>query len=140
MCSPVGVVAILPGATAERLALIQDQARTAIFSDVANRGLRADCASWPAEDLGDDYRSPVRSDVPVLFISGSLDIRTPPSNAEEVRQGFPNSHHLVIAGGSHDDDLFLSSPPILETMLAFLSGATELAERITLPQLRFKRP
>ncbi len=128
------------GATAERLALIEDQARTAIFGGVGNRGLRADCASWPAGDLGDEYRSPVRSDVPVLFISGSLDIRTPPSNAKEVRQGFLNSHHLVIEGGSHDDDLFLSSPLILETMLAFLSGATELPERVTLPPLRFKLP
>jgi len=57
-----------------------------------------------------------------------------------VRQGFPNSHHLVIDGGSHDDDLFLSSPVILETMLAFLRGESGLPERITLPPIRFKRP
>ncbi|MDH4045226.1 MAG: hypothetical protein OEW06_12270, partial [Gemmatimonadota bacterium] len=64
----------------------------------------------------------------------------PPSNAEEVRRGFPNSHHLVIDGGSHDDDLILESPVILETMLAFLRGETTLQERVVLPPIRFKRP
>jgi len=57
-----------------------------------------------------------------------------------VRQGFPNSHHLIIDGASHDDDLFLSSPLILETMLAFLRGESGLRERIVLKPLRFKRP
>ncbi len=128
------------GASPERLALIEQQARTAIFGDIGNVGLRADCASWPHDDLGDEFRSPVRSNVPALFISGTLDIRTPPSNAEEVRRGFPNSHHLIIEGGSHDDDLFLSSPLILETMLAFLRGESALPERVVLPPLRFERP
>ena len=80
------------------------------------------------------------SDRPALFISGTLDIRTPPSNAEEVRQGFPNSHHLIIDGGAHDDDLILSSPVILETMLAFLRGESRLPERVVLPPIKFKRP
>lgn len=128
------------GASAERLALIEAQAATAILGDAGNIGIRADCAHWPVEDLGDEYRSAVASDVPVLFISGSLDIKTPPSNAEEVRQGFPNSHHLIIDGGSHDDDLVFSSPVILETMLAFLRGESGLPERVTLPPIRFKRP
>jgi pimeloyl-ACP methyl ester carboxylesterase len=128
------------GASAERLAQIESQAATAILGDAGNIGLRADCAGWPFEDLGDAYRSPVVSAVPALFISGTLDIRTPPSNAEEVRRGFANSHHLVIDGGSHDDDLFLSSPVIQETMLAFLRGESGLPERITLPPIRFRRP
>lgn len=128
------------GATVERLALIKQQAETAILGDVGSVGIETECAGWPHMDLGDDFRSPVQSDVPVLFISGTLDIRTPPSNAEEVRQGFANSHHLVIEGGSHDDDLFLSSPVILETMLAFLQGERELSDRVILEPLRFKLP
>ncbi|MDH5196485.1 MAG: alpha/beta hydrolase [Gemmatimonadota bacterium] len=128
------------GASAERLALIEQQAATAILGDAGNIGLRAHCAHWPVDELGDEYRSPVTSAVPALFISGTLDFRTPPSNAEEVRRGFPNSHHLVIDGGSHDDDLILESPVILETMLAFLRGETTLQERVVLPPIRFKRP
>jgi pimeloyl-ACP methyl ester carboxylesterase len=128
------------GASAERLALIEAQAATAVLGDAGNMGLRANCAHWPVEDLGDAYRSPVVSEVPTLFISGSLDIKTPPSNADEVREGFPNNHHLIIDGGSHDDDLFLASPVIVETMLAFLRGESVLPERVALPPIRFKRP
>lgn len=128
------------GAAPARLALIDSQAVTALLRDAANIDIRSKCARWPAADLGDGFREPVRSDATVLFISGTLDIKTPPSNAEEVRQGFPNSHHLVIDGASHDDDLFLSSPLILETMLAFLRGESGLRERIVLKPLRFKRP
>ncbi len=102
-------------------------------------GLVATCASWPVEDLGDEYRSPLESDVPVLFISGSLDVKTPPENAEEIRRGFPNSRHLVIEGGSHDDDLLLAAPEILEGMVAFLRGG-EPPERVELAPLRFRLP
>ncbi|MFW6077978.1 MAG: alpha/beta hydrolase [Gemmatimonadota bacterium] len=72
-------------------------------------------------DLGADFRAPVRSDAPVLFISGTLDGRTPVSNAEEVAAGFPNGRHLVIENAGHSDDLFLSSPRILEVMEAFMA-------------------
>jgi pimeloyl-ACP methyl ester carboxylesterase len=128
------------GASVERLALIESQAATAILGDAGNIGIKSECAHWPAEDLGDVYRGPLASDIPVLFISGSLDIRTPPSNADEVRRWFPNSHHLIIDGGSHDDDLILSSPVILETMLAFLRGESGLPERVALPPIRFRLP
>ncbi|HUP47626.1 MAG TPA: alpha/beta hydrolase, partial [Thermoanaerobaculia bacterium] len=91
------------------------------------------------DDLGDDYRSPVEADVPVLFISGTLDARTPPENAVDVLRGFPNGRHLVIEGGSHDDDLFLSSPEIAETMIGFLRGEQPRG-RIVLEPLRFRLP
>jgi pimeloyl-ACP methyl ester carboxylesterase len=128
------------GASAPRLTLIEEQAATAILGDAGNIGIKADCANWPTEDMGDEYRSPIESDVPVLFISGTLDMRTPPTNAEEVRQGFANSHHLIIGGGVHDDDLLLSTPVILETMLAFLRGESDLPAYFALPPIRFKRP
>ncbi|MCP3980537.1 MAG: alpha/beta hydrolase [bacterium] len=127
------------GATAARRRTIEEQGRTALLGDVINAKLRATCAGWPVEDLGDEYRSPVRGEMPVLFISGTLDIKTPPENAEDVLTGFPNGRHLVIDGGSHDDDLFLSSPKIAEAMIKFLRGE-EIVERVTLKPLRFKLP
>jgi hypothetical protein len=126
------------GVTPPRKALIQEQAPTALLGN-SNLWLEATCPSWPAADLGDDFRSTLRADVPVLFISGSLDVKTPPENAEEILQGFPNGRHLVIEGGSHDDDLFLSSPQIAEAMLTFLRGG-EPPRRIELKPLRFKLP
>lgn len=128
------------GASVDRLALIEQQAQTALLGDVGTWSLSVTCSIWPAYDLGDEFRGPVASDVPVLFISGTLDPRTPPSNAEEMRVGLPNSHHLLVEGGSHDDDLLIASPLIGETMLAFLRGETDLPERLTLPPLRFALP
>lgn len=72
-------------------------------------------------DVGDDFRQPVRSDVPVLLISGTLDGRTPVQNALDVMEGLSNAEHLIIENAGHSDDLFLSSPRILEVMRAFLS-------------------
>ena len=31
-----------------------------------------------------------------------MDSETPPSNAEEVRWGFPNSAHLIVENGFHE--------------------------------------
>lgn len=87
----------------------------------------------PGLDLGAGFREPVESDVPTLFISGSLDGVTPVSNALEVAHGFSAGRHLIIQGGAHDDDLFLSSPLIVEHMLAFLRGQPAEATVIAVP-------
>ena len=56
------------------------------------------CEPWNARDLGDEFLAPVKSNVPVLFVSGTLDARTPIATAEEYRGGFPNSQHLILDG------------------------------------------
>ncbi len=73
-------------------------------------------------DLGEAFRAPVISEVPVLLISGTLDGRTPVENAEEVLPGFLHASHLMIENAGHSDDLFLSSPLIEDRMKAFLRG------------------
>ena len=50
-----------------------------------------------------------------------------------MREGFPNSGHLILDGAGHSDELLLSSPRILEAMLGFLRGAPPEDERVTLP-------
>jgi pimeloyl-ACP methyl ester carboxylesterase len=75
--------------------------------------------------------------VPVLFISGTLDAKTPPSNAEEIKRGFPKGVHLIIDGATHSDPLFLSSPKIKDVMLDFMSRGKVSTTRITLPPLKF---
>jgi len=46
-------------------------------------------------------RLPVRSQTPVLLVSGSWDPVTPASDATEVAATLPNSLSLVLAGGGH---------------------------------------
>lgn len=84
------------------------------------------------------YHAPLRTSVPGYFISGDLDSRTPPENAEAVRRGFRESAHLVLEGAGHDNDLFLSSPLILERINAFLRGEKLRDERIAVDILRFE--
>lgn len=125
------------GVSPERRALIEAQAPASLLGN-RSASLWASCDDWPVEDLGEDFRSPVESNVPVLFISGSLDVKTPPENAEEVLPGFPNGRHLVILGAAHDDDLLLS-PGVREAMLDFLAGRVP-PERIDLGPLEFELP
>jgi len=125
------------GQTAARREQIQREAKGTLLEDLFNFPFPEVCEKWNAPDLGDEFRSPVQSDVPVLFISGTLDARTPISNAEEYRKGFRNSTHMIIDGAVHSDPLFLSSPKIKEGMMEFLRGQAVTATKITLPPMKF---
>ena len=125
------------GLTAARAEQIRREAKETLLEDRANLLFPDICEVWKASDLGDSFRTPVRADVPVLFISGTLDARTPVSNAEEYRAGFPNSTHLIIEGAVHSDPLFLSSPKIKDAMLEFLRGVPVTTTKITLPPMKF---
>jgi pimeloyl-ACP methyl ester carboxylesterase len=118
------------GQTAARRELIEREAKTTLLEDVSNFPFPGVCEVWRAPDLGDTFRSPLQSDIPVLFISGTLDARTPVSNAEEYRKGFKDSTHMIIEGAVHSDPLFLSSPKIKDGMMEFLRG-----QRVTVTQI-----
>jgi hypothetical protein len=59
------------------------------------------CAQWPHSDLPTDYWQPIKSDIPVLMLSGAGDPVTPPHWAELVKEGFPNATQVVAPGGHH---------------------------------------
>ena len=126
------------GISSDRRKRIATEAETTLLADVMDLPIPDICDAWGSPDLGEAFRSPVRTDVPTLFISGTLDVRTPPSNAEEVRRGFSSSEHLIIEGAVHSDPLFLSSPKIKDVMLEFMRGEKVSTTRITLPPLRFQ--
>lgn len=125
------------GETAARRSLIDKEARIALLEDFANFPFPDVCQEWKAPDLGDTFRSPLRSDVPVLFISGTLDARTPVSNAEEYLTGFTNGTHMIIEGAVHSDPLFLSSPKIKDGMMEFLRGQPLKETKISIGPLKF---
>ncbi len=59
------------------------------------------CAAWPKGTLPPGYADPVRSDVPVLLLSGELDPVTPPRHAEAAKATLSRSVHLVVPGVGH---------------------------------------
>lgn len=125
------------GQTTERRERIAQEAKKTLLEDLSNFPFPDVCEAWKAPDLGDEFRSPVKSDVPVLFISGTLDARTPVRNAEEYRKGFTNSTHMIIEGAVHSDPLFLSSPKIMDGMLEFLKEQPVTTTRITVAPMKF---
>src|SRR6201991_625409 len=125
------------GQTAARREQIAREAKETLLEDISNFPFPEICEEWNAPDLGDQFRSPVTANVPVLFISGTLDARTPISNAEEYRKGFANSTHIIIEGAVHSDPLFLSSPKIQEGMLEFLKGQPVTVTKIAGTPMKF---
>jgi pimeloyl-ACP methyl ester carboxylesterase len=125
------------GQTAARRERIAREAKGTLLEDIFNFPFPDICEEWKAPDLGDEFRSPVKADVPVLFISGTLDARTPISNAEEYRAGFPNSTHIIVDGAVHSDPLFLSSPKIKDGMLEFLKGQPVTVTKMSAPPMKF---
>ncbi len=79
-------------------AAIADITDRTYLGDERVRTQMAVCAIWPQGRIPDSYGDPVRADVPVLVLSGTLDPVTGPSWGEEAARHLPNSLHLVIAG------------------------------------------
>ncbi|HXS01225.1 MAG TPA: alpha/beta hydrolase [Pyrinomonadaceae bacterium] len=125
------------GQTATRREQISREAKGTLLEDIFNFPFPEVCEEWKAPDLGDAFRAPLQSDIPLLFISGTLDARTPISNAEEYRKGFSNSTHIIIEGAVHSDPLFLSSPKIKDGMMEFLRGQQVTVTKITAPPMKF---
>jgi len=123
------------GATPARLARIEREAGECLLGNAVNFPFPGINAAWNAPDLGDAFRAPLHSDVPALLISGTLDGRTPPSNAEEVLKGFPNGRHLLIEGTGHDEELFSSTDEMRRRVVAFVAG-----ESISTEPIRAQRP
>lgn len=125
------------GISAGRTQRIASESKLTLLGDAINLPFPEVCAGLKFDDAGDAFRGPLVSDVPALLISGTLDGRTRPRQADELRRTMPNAQHLVIEGAGHSDPLFLSSPKILEAMKAFLRGETIRERYLTLPPVQF---
>jgi pimeloyl-ACP methyl ester carboxylesterase len=125
------------GVSAQRSSRIWREAETALLGNAINFPYPEIREALGNPDLGPRFREPVRSKVPVLFISGTLDGRTPVANADEVRKGFPNSHHIIVEGASHGYDLFFFAPGMKELMADFLRAKPLSTERIVMGPMRF---
>jgi pimeloyl-ACP methyl ester carboxylesterase len=74
------------------------------LGDYRLRQQREACALWPHGEIERGYQEPVRSDLPVLILTGQWDPVTPPTNAERVAKTLTNSLNLVVPSGAHGLD------------------------------------
>lgn len=128
---------VASGASPQRRALIARAQARSIFGSALNFPIAHIGDGLGIADVGSAFRAPLHSAVPVLFISGTLDARTPPGNAESLRGGFASSVHLVLQGAAHDDDLWLSSPQVVERIQAFFGGSRLRDETLTVAPMSF---
>jgi pimeloyl-ACP methyl ester carboxylesterase len=59
------------------------------------------CGLWPRGELPKGYRDAVKTDVPVLMISGDLDPVTPAWAAAAALPGYTRGRQIVIPNGTH---------------------------------------
>jgi pimeloyl-ACP methyl ester carboxylesterase len=59
------------------------------------------CNVWPRGEVADNFHQAVKSDLPVLLMSGERDPVTPPLYAAQAAETFPNSLNLVARGQAH---------------------------------------
>lgn len=112
------------GASTERRRRIEEEARTAILGRTIDFPFPEVCEALGRPDLGDAFRAPVRSRVETLFVTGTLDARTPADNVAELAPGFPNHRHLVVEDAGHAN-LLLSASVQREVVCFFELGAIE---------------
>ena len=69
-------------------------------------GLLTAFESWPGAAVEASFWEPVRSDIPVLVVSGALDPVTPANQGAEAAKHLSNGLHLVFDNGTHGDTAF----------------------------------
>jgi len=118
------------GASPERTRRIEAERADALLDDSFNLPFPFIGRELGVTELDDAFRTPVQSDTPTLFCAGTLDGRTPVSNAEAALCGFPNGQLLVVEGMGHEEPTVL-----LDAQVGFLKGRDVAVERLS---TRFK--
>ncbi len=90
------------GASHSRWEAIQKQATESAFGNVVNFPFSAVKDYWPETALSFDPSAPIVSDIPTLFITGTLDCRIPMEQVEEIMHGFSNARHVIVENAGHE--------------------------------------
>ncbi len=110
------------GCDQSRLERARNESDTTILSDLGISTIRQPqlCEAWGDLDLGNDFREPIHSEVPLLFIAGTLDAVTPMANVRQLIPRFPNSQLITMHLASHSELIDANSA---RGILHFLNGS-----------------
>jgi pimeloyl-ACP methyl ester carboxylesterase len=81
-----------------------------------------------------EFPRPVRSAVPVLMLTGTLDVTNPIENARDVARGFGSAAVLEVENAAHEA---LTVPAVQDVVVGFLSGTDMRRRRIAAPMPHF---
>ena len=98
-----------------------DIARTSVRTFMGDTRVRAQqhaCAIWNVHPVSRAFVRPVRSNVPILMISGADDPASPPEFGRAALRYLPNARQIVIPHASHETDLPCADRLIVEFVRA----------------------
>ena len=119
-----------------RIAIGRNEIDAAPFGGMFVREFTKACHDWPRGTMAKDFDQPVRSDKPVLILSGGRDPVTPPLFGEEVNKTFTNSLHLVANNLGHGVSSRGCAPRLIKKFIETASVADldgKCLERLPLP-------
>jgi pimeloyl-ACP methyl ester carboxylesterase len=96
--------------------------------------IQKSCALWPHAQVPQEFKQPLKSDVPTLLLSGESDPITPPDNAEMVAKNLANKFNLVVPGIGHNVIYRGCVPKILTKFIE--TGATAGLDASCVKQVR----
>jgi pimeloyl-ACP methyl ester carboxylesterase len=98
------------------------------------------CSAWPRGKVPPGFAEDVRSDVPVLLLSGDRDPATPPRWGEQAAHSLSRSRHVVFRRGAHVG----RSPCVRSILTDFLTRGTveglDVACAAETPKIAFTMP
>ena len=87
------------------------------FMDV----MQAICEQWPRGVLHEDFAEPLRTNIPVLALSGQVDPVTPPAYGERALEQLSNARHLTLPGQGHGQLAIGCMPRVVTRYIASAS-------------------
>jgi len=123
------------GITAERLALFEAQVGQSPIGAYLNAPMPQLLPVLTELDLGDDFRTQLSAETPVLLLTGTLDGRTYVEGQAEAVVGLENVTQITIHNAGHN--LFMLSSDIQDEMHTFMRGEAVGTDELTvdLPDL-----
>ncbi len=105
--------------------------------DARVRAQQRACKLWNVDPVPAAFAEPVRSDAPILMISGSDDPATPPQYAHAALAYLPNARMMLVPGASHDSDY----PPCVDAnTVAFVRAGSATGLNLSGCAAAYKRP
>lgn len=126
------------GASKDRLKMINKQAKKSMLGNTMNLIEMTLSENWEYLDLGDEYRSSFKCSVPTLFISGSLDSNTPPSQTNQINKGFSDFIHVIVENAGHES--MIPNDEVVDALSSFIDTGNVPTQRISMSTPAFKPP
>ena len=105
--------------------------------DARVRAQQRACKLWNVNPAPATFVDPVRSDAPILMISGTDDPATPPEYAREALPYLPHGQIMLVPGASHDSDL----PPCVDAaIVAFVRARSAAGLSVSRCAAAYRRP